>query len=273
MQFQILGPLRVTTGDESEIAVGWAKPASLLAMLLLRPNEALAAGQLIEDLWDGVPPQTAAKTLQVHVSRLRRSLEQAQNGDRGAAIETTAAGYLLRVDRASIDAVRFEELVAEGTAALADGAHARASARVREGLKLWRGEALADFAYASFAQDEIARLDGLRTVAAETAIEAELALGRHAQLVPELKFLVKRYPLSEHLRAQLMLALYRAGRQAEALGVYRAGRRVLVDQLGIEPGEELRELERAILAQDGTLATPAAQAPVRRARSERSSRG
>src|SRR3954451_8696670 len=247
MQFQILGPLRVTNGDEREIALGGAKPAAVLAMLLLRAGEVVPADRLIEDLWDGAPPATASKTLQVHMSRLRRAL-----GER--RIDTTAGGYVLDVEPEQIDARRFETMVAAGNAALADGGHARASGRRRAPLDLWRGEPLADFSYASFAQDEIARLDGLRTVALEAAIEAELALGRHAGLIPELKFLVKRYPLSEHLRAQLMLALYRAGRQAEALGVYRVGRTILVDQHVIEPSEELRELERAILSQDASLA-------------------
>jgi DNA-binding SARP family transcriptional activator len=250
--FQILGPFRVTDDDGTEIALGGDKPAALLAMLVLRPNELVAADRLIEDLWDGQPPATAAKTLQVHISRLRRALPD-------DTISTTRGGYVLNAEPDQIDALRFETLVSDGTAALAEGAHARASARLRSALALWRGDALADFAYSSFAQDTIARLDGLRAVARESAVEAELALGRHAELVPEIKSLLKRHPLSEHLHAQLMLALYRSGRQAEALGVYRAARRVLVDQLGIEPSEELRELERRILEQDRELTAPAAQ--------------
>src|SRR3954454_25352163 len=264
MQFQILGPLRVTNGDEREIVLGGAKPAAVLAMLLLRPNELVTSDRLIEDLWEGDPPPTASKTLQVHISRLRRALGDGHNGDATSPIETTSGGYMLHAEPGQVDALRFQELVTEGTAALAEAAHARASARLHSALTLWRGDALVDFAYASFAQDAIARLDGLRTVALESAVEPELALGRHAELIPELKFLVKRHPLSEHLRAQLMLALYRSGRQAEALGVYRAGRRVLVDQLGIEPGEELRDLERAILAQDAELAAPTSQPRPRR---------
>jgi DNA-binding SARP family transcriptional activator len=262
MHFQILGPLRVTNGDEREIALGGAKPAAVLAMLLLRANELVSADELIEGLWDGRPPATAAKTLQVHMSRLRRALDDAM-------ISTSSGGYSLDATVDELDALRFESLVADGSAALAEGMHARASARLRAALGLWRGEALADFRYASFAQDAIARLDAQRTVALESAVEAELGLGRHSQLIPELKFLVKRHPLSEHLRAQLMLALYRSGRQAEALGVYRAGRRILVEQLGLEPSEELRDLESAILAQDPGLAAPS-QAPKR---GERRSRG
>jgi DNA-binding SARP family transcriptional activator len=263
-RFQILGPFRVTDADGAEIPLGGEKPAALLAMLVLRANELVAADRLIEDLWDGQPPATAAKTLQVHISRLRRALPE-------NTIETTRGGYVLNAVPEQIDAQRFEALVSDGTAALAEGAHARASARLRSALALWRGDALADFTYASFAQDTIARLDGLRTVALESAVEAELALGRHAELVPEIKSLLKRHPLSEHLHAQLMLALYRSGRQAEALGVYRAARRVLVDQLGIEPSEELRELERRILEQDAELAAPRPQA--RSVPGERPSRG
>jgi DNA-binding SARP family transcriptional activator len=273
MDFQILGPLRVTSDGRRAIALGGQKPAAVLAMLLLHPNELIPSDRLIEDLWDGQPPATAAKTLQVHVSRLRRALAEGQNGDHPVEIVTTAGGYMLDVDPQQIDAFRFQTLVSEGQGALAEAAYARASARLRAALALWRGEALADFAYSSFAQDTIARLDGLRTVASESAVEAELALGRHAELIPELKSLVKRHPLSERLRAQLMLALYRSGRQAEALGVYRAARRVLVEQLGIEPSSELRELERAILAQDAGIAAPSAQARPSHRRAESSSRG
>src|SRR3954464_15481193 len=240
-------------------------------MLLLRPNELVPADQLIEDLWEGEPPPTASKTLQVHISRLRHALAEGRNGEADPVV-TTRGGYMLRVERDQVDALRFQALAAEGSAALADAAYARASARFRSALALWRGAALADFTYASFAQDSIARLDGMRIVALEAAVEAELALGRHAELIPELKFLVKRHPVSEHMRAQLMLALYRSGRQAEALGIYRAGRRVLVDQLGIEPGEELRDLERSILSQDPRLSPPATETPAR-PRAERSSRG
>src|SRR4051812_30180960 len=274
MNFEILGPLRVTDDHERELAVGGSKRAALLAVLVLRANEVVSIDRLIEDLWDGRPPATAAKTLQVHMSRLRRALAAGRNGggDGGDGIVTRGNGYVLDVDPSHIDAEQFKQLVTEGVAALAEGAHARASTRLRSALALWRGDPLADFTYASFAQDEIARLDALRTVAVESAVEAELALGRHAELIPELKMLVKRHPLSEHLRAQLMLALYRSGRQAEALGVYRAARRVLVEQLGIEPGAELKDLERAILAQDASL-VPTAPAPRRlREPSERSPR-
>ncbi|MFL5841964.1 MAG: BTAD domain-containing putative transcriptional regulator [Thermoleophilaceae bacterium] len=254
MNFQILGPLRVLDATDRELPLGGSKPAAILALLTLHANEVVSADRLTEELWEGRPPPSAAKSLQVHISRLRRALGEGGTGS--GPIVTRRGGYVLDVEPDRIDALRFERAVAEGCAALAEGNHALASARLRSALALWRGEALSDFAYASFAQDAMARLDGLRTVALEAAIEAELALGRHTELIPELKSLLKRHPLSERLRGQLMLALYRSGRQSEALGVYRAGRRVLVDQLGIEPGAELRELERAILAQDPQLAAP-----------------
>jgi DNA-binding SARP family transcriptional activator len=263
MNFQVLGPLRVVDDEQREVALGGVKRAAVLALLLVHPNEVISADRLIEELWEGSPPPTAAKSLQVHISRLRRAL--GSNGD-GGPIATTANGYMLQVDPECVDALRFERLVAEGRAALTEGNAALASSRLRCALELWRGDALADFAYASFAQEPVARLDGLRTVALEGAVEAELELGRHAELIPELKSLVRQYPLSERLRGQLMLALYRSGRQAEALGVYRAGRRILVDELGIEPGAELRELERAILAQDPGLDAPAPERERRRER-------
>ena len=260
--FQILGPLRVSDDAEREIAIGGDKPAALLAMLVLRANEVIPSDRLIDDLWSGQAPPTAAKTLQVHISRLRRALGGTQSGD-DEAIATSRGGYVLHADPEQVDATRCQRLVAEGRAALLAGAHAEASTQLRAALGLWRGDTLVDFAYASFAQDAIARLDGLRNAALEGAVEAELVLGRHDELIPELKALVRRDPLSERFRGQLMLALYRGGRQAEALGVYRAGYRLHVDQLGLEPGAELRDLERAILAQDPELAPPPPQAPRR----------
>jgi DNA-binding SARP family transcriptional activator/tetratricopeptide (TPR) repeat protein len=266
VNFQILGPLLVTDDDHREIGLGGAKPAAVLAILLLHPNEVVSSDRLIDELWDEHPPPTAGKSLQVHISRLRRALGNGHGAD-GGPVLTRSGGYVLNVEPEQIDSARFETLVDEGVAAFEEGAHARASARLRCALGLWRGGALADFIYASFAQDAIARLDGLRMVAFQRTVDAELEMGRHAELIPELRSMVRANPLSERLRAQLMLALYRSGRQAEALGVYRAGRRVLVDQLGIEPGAELRDLERAILAQDPAIAAPAPERHAQRTRS------
>jgi DNA-binding SARP family transcriptional activator len=246
MEFRILGHLEVRDDHGHELAVGGAKQRALLAILILHANEVASTDRLIESLWGDQRPHSAAKSLQVQISRLRRAL-----GD--GPLVTRNGGYLLRVAPDELDSARFTELLAEGTAALAEGAHARSAARLRAALELWKGDPLSDFAYEPFAQDEIARLDELHLVALEARNEAELALGHHAQLISELQTLVARQPLRERLRGQLMLALYRSGRQAEALDVYRAGRRALVEELGLEPGEELRALERAILAHDEAL--------------------
>ena len=185
------------------------------------------------------------------MSRLRKAL-----GD-GDALVTTPAGYELRLaDPEQLDANRFERRLADGRRELAGGAPAAAAAALEDALSLWRGRPLDDLAYEPFAQPEIARLEDLRVAAFEELTEAKLALGRHAEVVGELESLVGRYPYREHLTAQLMLALYRCDRQADALQAYQDARRRLVDELGIEPGERLRELERAILAQEPALAAP-----------------
>jgi YVTN family beta-propeller protein len=255
MDFRILGPLEVAdNGREPVIAPG--KQRALLGILLLHANEVVSSDRLIEELWGEQPPASAAKSLQVHVSRLRRAL----NGDHGNGADnvvvTRGGGYLIRVTRGELDRERFEALVAHGAQELVDGAPARALTSLEEALALWRGPPLADFAYESFAQPEIARLDELHLAAIELRIESELALGRTAQAIPELESLVGQHPFRERLRGLLMLALYRSGRQADALEAYQQARRALVDELGIEPGEPLRELERAILAQDPAIDAP-----------------
>jgi class 3 adenylate cyclase len=188
----------------------------------------------------------------VRVSQLRKAL-----GDAGASLLTRPPGYVLHVDPDSVDARLFERLLADGRRQLAEGATTLAAMTLREALGLWRGAALADLAYESFAQPEIARLEELRRTALEEQIDADLALGRHAELVGELESLVAAEPLRERLRGQLMVALYRSGRQADALAAYRHGRRLLVDELGLEPGRPLAELEAAILRQDPALDPPA----------------
>ena len=183
----------------------------------------------------------------------------------GPAIVTRAPGYVLELDPERVDAHRFARLAQEGRAALEGGDAASAEVALREALALWRGPALADFLYEPFAQNQIARLEELRTVVVEERIDADLALGRHAELVPELEALVQAEPLRERPRAQLMLALYRSGRQADALAAYRQARETLVEELGIDPGPELRELEAAILRQDDSLLleeTPLARPPM-----------
>ena len=243
MEFRILGPLEVIA-DGAQIPLGGAKQRALLALLLLQANRVVSRDRLIDELWETDPPETARTALQVHVSQLRKVLGR----DR---IVTQAPGYLVRVEPGELDLDRFEKVV--GGLDRRDAA--RTAESLRGALELWRGPPLGDLD-GSFARAERGRLEERRLLALEQRIEAELALGRHAELVPELEGLVRESPLREGLRAQLMLALYRCGRQADALEAYRQGRRLLADELGLEPGEQLRRLEKGILEQDTSLAAP-----------------
>jgi DNA-binding SARP family transcriptional activator len=234
MEFRILGPLEVVDGDRA-VEVRGAKHRALLAILLLRANEVVSTDRLIDLLWEEQPPETGRKALQVYVSQLRKLLGKER-------LTTRTPGYVLEVGEGELDLDRFEQLRARGS-------HA-------EALSLWRGPPLAEFAFQRFAQSDIARLEELRLVCLEERIETDLAGGRHAELAGELDALVKEYPLRERLRAQLMLALYRSGRQGEALDAYQATRRTFVDELGIEPGRQLRDLHQAILNQDPSLEPP-----------------
>src|SRR5919206_572403 len=247
--FGLLGPLQVTR-EGSELQLGGPKQRALLAILLMEANHAVSADRLIDALWGDRPPDTAKNTLQVYVSQLRKLLPE-------GSLETVPPGYRLAVAPEAIDLSRFEELAHQGRAALGIGDAAAAAQALGEALALWRGPALADLALEEFAQAEAARLEELRLGVLEDRIEADLALGRHGPLVAELERLIAENPFRERLRAQLMLALYRSGRQAEALAVYQRTRRTLVDELGIEPGESLRQLEQAILAHDPALDPPA----------------
>src|ERR671923_1738426 len=249
MEYRILGPLEVADQDR-EVLLGGGRQRSLLALLLLHANHVVSSERLIDELWGDTPPATAAKTVQVYVSQLRKSL---RNGEPDGPLLTRGRGYVLRVGPGELARERFERALAEGRRALDGDGAADAAKVLREGLALWRGPPLADFAYEPFAQAEIARLEELRLTAIEQRIEADLELGRHAEIVGELEALVAEHPLREGLRGQLMLALYRCDRQAEALETYRLGRRLLVEELGIEPSSSLRELHAAILAQDPAL--------------------
>jgi DNA-binding SARP family transcriptional activator/streptogramin lyase len=244
MRYSILGPLEVRDGEDA-IAVGGGQQRKLLAILLLHANEVVSSDRLIDELWGSNPPGTAVKALQGYVSQLRKRLGQ-------ATVDTVGSGYRLRVEPEQLDASRFEQLLAEARR-LDQGA---AATKLREALGLWRGPALADFAYDDFARTEVERLEELRQSCIERRIDLELALGHHDDLVPELETLVREHPLRERLRRHLMLALYRSGRQAEALDAYRDARRALRDELGLDPGDELQALQRAILAHDGSLAPP-----------------
>jgi len=257
-EFRILGPIQVLR-DGEPIPLGSHKQRAVLAILLLHPNEVVSTGRLIDDLWGEEPPAGDLKTLRSYVSRLRTAL--GKDGDREALL-SRSPGYTVVIDEDGLDSAFFERLARVGHEALVRRDAASAAHTLHEALSLWRGPALSDFAYEPFAQAEIVRLEELRLAVTENRMEAELALGRHQQLVSELEWLIGTHPFREGLRAQLMLALYRSGRQAEALAAYRQARDVLVEELGIEPGSELRGLESAILRQDPSLALPAPGAAV-----------
>jgi DNA-binding SARP family transcriptional activator/streptogramin lyase len=234
--------------------VGGARQRALLAALLIRPNAVVSSDRLIDELWGETPPDTASTALHGYVSQLRKVLEPGRAaGAPAEVLVTRAPGYVLRVDPSAIDAARFEQLVQEGRNALAAGDPGRAAQRLSDALGLWRGDALAGVDDTATTHAEARRLDELRLEALEDRIDADLARGHGDALVPELEALVQREPLRERPRGQLMLALYRAGRQAEALELYQDTRRRFVDELGIEPTPRLRELEQAILAQDPEL--------------------
>ena len=241
IEYRVLGPLEVREGDRP-LPLGGAKQRALLALLILNANRVVSRERLIDELWGDEPPETVVTSVQVYVSRLRKLLPP-------ETLVTRAPGYLLDAERDEIDLFRFERLVADGREALGKDDAANAARILRDALELWRGPALAEFAPEPFAQIEGGRLDGLRVAALEARIQADLALGRTADLIGELEVLIAEHPHRERLTGQLMLALYRSGRQTEALVAY--GRlRTTLDELGLEPGENLQVLERQILNHD-----------------------
>jgi len=243
VEFRVLGPLEASD-DGRIVALGAPRQRALLAYLLLHANEVVAVDRLAEAIWAGDVPRTAAKSIQVYVSALRKAFGPARR-----MIETRPPGYLMRVGAGELDLHEFERLVSR---ARAENPSERL-ATLHDALSLWRGAPLADFAYESFAQTEAARLNELRQHAVEERIEVALELGAGSELIPELQTLVAERPLVERPRSLLMRALYRAGRQSDALAVFREGARLLADELGLEPGPELRELERSILRHDPAL--------------------
>jgi DNA-binding SARP family transcriptional activator len=246
LEFGILGPLEVRA-DGHPVALGGARPRAVFAVLALHANQPVSAERLAVALWGEDAPPSAVKTVQVYVARLRKALDDPD------ALVTTPAGYRLRVRPGELDAEHFERLVADGREALLAGHAEDAAVSLRQALELWRGPPLAELASAPFAPAEIARLEELRLRAAELAIDADLAAGRHAELIGELDALVAANPLRERLHAQRLLALYRANRQSEALAAYREARAELVEQIGVEPGAELQRLHEQILAHDPAL--------------------
>jgi WD40 repeat protein/DNA-binding SARP family transcriptional activator len=252
MDFRVLGPLEVSS-ERGAVHLGGPKPRAVLAVLLLHANEPVSSARLVEAVWGEEETPVRRKSLQVSVSRLRKAL-----GDPDV-VATKGTTYEVRVRPGELDAERFESLVEEGRRALAAGQAEQAAASLREGLALWRGPPLADLAVESFAETDVARLEEQRLDALETRVEADLAAGRHGALVGELRQLVADNPTRERLAGQLMLALYRCGRQAEALEAFRSARQTLVDEIGVEPGPELRRLHEAILRQDDALDAPRAR--------------
>jgi DNA-binding SARP family transcriptional activator len=254
LEFRILGPLEVLDGEEV-LHLGGQKQRALLALLLLDPNRVVSTDRIVDALWGEQPPRTAATSLQNFVSQLRKLLGP-------ETLVTKPPGYELRLAGEQLDLQRFRRLVDE---ARGEPPEERAE-RLRRALALWRGPPLADLGFESFAQSEIVRLEEFRLAVIEDRVEAELEAGRHAELAGELETLAEEHPLRERLRAQLMLALYRAGRQAEALQIYHDTRRVLVEELGIDPSPSLQHLHGSILRQDPGLEIggPAAAAPADR---------
>jgi DNA-binding SARP family transcriptional activator len=246
LEFRILGPIEVADA-ERPVALGGPKQRATLAILLLNANRVVSVERVADDLYAGAPPITAVNQVQRQVFALRQALGP------GAGIETRSPGYLIRLGPEQLDLDRFERLAGGAADALARGAAQQAADWLREALGLWRGAPLADLQYESFAQATIARLEEIRLAALELRIDADLALGRHVALVAELESLVAEHPLRERFQAQLMLALYRSGREAEALEAYRRMRAALVDEFGLEPSSSLQDVQRSILAHDPVL--------------------
>lgn len=252
MEFRLLGPLQAAALGEP-VPLGGPKQRALLALLLLNANQVVSRERAIDCLWGDRPPASAVNALQVYVHELRKLLGSGR-------VVTQGAGYKLRADASELDVLRFEQLLDEGQEAIAAADLPRARDRLAEALGLWHGEPLADLPFGSVPEADRRRLAEQRLSALELRIDVELELASDADLVPELEALVREHPFRERFRGQLMLVLYRGGRQAEALEAYRAARHVLDEELGVEPGPQLRELERAILRQDPSLArSPAAR--------------
>ena len=255
MEFRILGPLEVVE-DGRPLALGRLKERTVLAVLILHANEFVSRERLIDELWGVAPPATARKAVNVYVSKLRKTL----GGNGHDPIATADGGYRLVVDSDSLDADRMRSLVTQARERMGDGESEAASRLLEEALASWRGPTLAGLALESVGRDEVAQLDELRLAVLMDRIDCDLALGRHEHVLGELQVLVREHPLRERLRAQQMLALYRADRQADALDAYQQARHDLIEELGIEPSESLQRLQQAILRHDPALEAPAGSA-------------
>jgi DNA-binding SARP family transcriptional activator len=252
LAFRVLGPLEVLDGDRP-VAVGGPKERLVLALLLARVNSPVSVDALIDAVWGDRPPRTAERTVHAYVARLRRTLEPRRpRGEPSTMLVTVVRGYELRLDAAQLDATRFEELAKRGSDELERGDDA-ASSTLRAAVGLWRGEAFGEFREVEACVAESRRLEELRLALVEDRVDADLAAGQSTELVGEIETLLRHEPYRERLWGQLMLALYRSGRQRDALEAYQRARRLLADELGIEPGPDLRRLEAAVLAQDPSL--------------------
>jgi len=267
IRYAILGPVELRDGERG-VVVGGPQQVALLAFLLVNANRALSRDRLIDALWSDCGPGGAVKRLHVAIARLRRTLDA--NGMQGESVlRTVAGGYLFAIAPGQLDAEVFQTRLDQGHRALEAGEAARARALLGEALAMWHGPALAGAAYEEFAQPEIRRLEELRLAAVETRVDCELQLGEHARAIGELETLVAAHPGRERFTGQLMLALYRCGRQGDALEVYARTRAYLSSELGLEPGPAVRTLQAEVLAQSDVLAAPggafaAASRPVRR---------
>jgi DNA-binding NarL/FixJ family response regulator/DNA-binding SARP family transcriptional activator len=257
VEFRILGPLEVVE-DGNPLALGTVKERLVLAVLLLHPNEFVSRERLIDDLWGEAPPPTAQKAVNVYLSKLRKAL----TGSGIDPIMTAPGGYLLKVDPERLDSSRMQILAGAGREFMAEGELEKAAERFREALLLWRGPTLAGLQLESRGRDEVAQLDELHLTLQMDRIDCDIALGREEEAVRDLNLLVREHPLRERLRGQQMLALYRSGRQAEALEAYADARKTLVDDLGIEPSEALQRLQQAILRQEPSLERPEGTTPL-----------
>ena len=268
MEFRVLGPLEVLDGRRT-LPLGGAKQRVTLAILLLHRNEAVSRARLVEGVWGDSPPASAAHSIESYISRLRKVLGE---GDTPARLLTRSPGYLLRVDEGELDLQRLEALMDQGRRALSSGDPSAAASAFREGLALFRGAPLEDLQYAPFHRAEVGHLDDLRLAAIELRIDAELALGEHSDVIGELSALIAKHPLRERFWEQLMLALYRSGRQGEALATFDRVRRHLAEELGVDPGHSLRQLHRRMLRQDPVLEPPGSERLIELDSAERAAR-
>jgi DNA-binding SARP family transcriptional activator len=252
MKFAVLGSIEVTAGD-TLLELGGVKQRAILAYLVLHANDVVPTSRLLEAMWDGVPPPTARKMIQNAVSAIRRALTSIDDPAGAPSLRTHPPGYQLRVDTDDVDLFRFRRLARDGRLAISDGAPLRGVELLREALSLWRGRALADLVETGISWSELAAVEDERLSAVEDRLDAELACGRHREITPDLEVLTATEPMRERLCQQFMLALYRSGRQADALRIYRRTREALVDGLGLEPGRELRELQQRILEHDAAI--------------------